>query len=50
LINLPKLNAVHKAVTTVYPAAEGHWGIFVLCWGGKIAVLASEEGNHGVGR
>lgn len=45
--NLPRLFAIRKAVSEMYPATEGRWGIFGLCWGGKLAVLACGEGNEG---
>jgi len=48
--NLAKLIEIRKAVADKYPAAEGHWGVFGLCWGGKVAVLACAEGNEGAGR
>jgi dienelactone hydrolase len=48
--NLVKILALRKELTEKYPAIEGHWGVFGLCWGGKLAVLASGEGNEGVGR
>ena len=48
--NLEKLLVFRKALADKYPAAEGHWGLFGLCWGGKLAVMACGEGNEGVGR
>lgn len=48
--NLPKLFAIRKAMSDLYPAAEQNWGIFGLCWGGKLTVLACGEGNEGAGR
>ncbi|KAL7814381.1 Alpha/Beta hydrolase protein [Trichoderma gracile] len=48
--NVEKLLALRKALADKYPAIEGHWGLFGLCWGGKLAVLACGEGNEGVGR
>ncbi|KAF3073646.1 hypothetical protein CFAM422_004398 [Trichoderma lentiforme] len=48
--NLEKLLVLRKALTEKFPAVEGNWGLFGLCWGGKLAVLACGEGNEGVGR
>jgi dienelactone hydrolase len=48
--NVAKILAIRKELTEKYPAIEGHWGLFGLCWGGKLAVLACGEGNEGVGR
>ncbi|RFU78627.1 dienelactone hydrolase [Trichoderma arundinaceum] len=48
--NLIKLLALRKELAEKYPAIEGHWGLFGLCWGGKLTVLACGEGNEGVGR
>ncbi|KAK5992143.1 putative AIM2 family protein C30D10.14 [Cladobotryum mycophilum] len=48
--NLAKVLEVRKAAGERFPAAEGHWGLFGLCWGGKVAVLASGEDNKGEGR
>ncbi|KAL7796093.1 Alpha/Beta hydrolase protein [Trichoderma ceciliae] len=48
--NLAKLLALRRELAEKYPAAEGHWGVFGLCWGGKLAVLACGDGNEGVGR
>ena len=48
--NVKNLIAVRKALADKFPAAEGHWGVFGLCWGGKIAVLATADGNEGHGR
>lgn len=45
--NTQCLLEIRKVVADKYPSAEGHWGIFGLCWGGKIAVLACREGNEG---
>ena len=33
-----------------YPAVDPHVGVFGLCWGGKIGVLAAAAGNEGPGR
>lgn len=33
-----------------WPEVEGHVGVFGLCFGGKIAVVATGEGNEGKGR
>ncbi|KAL7904826.1 Alpha/Beta hydrolase protein [Trichoderma velutinum] len=48
--NLEKLLVLRKALTEKFPAVEGNWGLFGLCWGGKLTVLACGEGNEGVGR
>jgi dienelactone hydrolase len=48
--NVEKLLVFRKALADRFPAVEGHWGLFGLCWGGKLAVLACGEGNEGVGR
>lgn len=49
-INLPKLLAIRKAISVRFPKAEDHCGVFGLCWGGKMAVLACGDGNEGAGR
>ncbi|GFP57069.1 hypothetical protein ACSS6W_004368 [Trichoderma asperelloides] len=48
--NVAKILALRKELTEKYPAIEGHWGLFGLCWGGKLTVLACGAGNEGVGR
>lgn len=42
-----KLLAVRKVVGEKWPAVDGHVGVFGLCFGGKIAVLASGKDNEG---
>ena len=49
-INLPKLLAIRKAISVRFPKPEDHCGVFGLCWGGKMAVLACGDGNEGAGR
>lgn len=48
--NVAKILAIRKELSEKYPAIEGHWGLFGLCWGGKLTVLACGAGNEGVGR
>ncbi|KAL7933169.1 Alpha/Beta hydrolase protein [Trichoderma chlorosporum] len=48
--NVEKLLALRKELTDKFPAVESSWGLFGLCWGGKLTVLACGEGNEGVGR
>lgn len=38
---------IRAAVEDKYPLAAGHWGVFGLCWGGKVAVVACGAGNEG---
>lgn len=45
-----KLVEVRKEVGEKWPEVEGHVGVFGLCFGGKIAVLAAGDGNEGTGR
>jgi len=46
-----KLVEVRRELGKKWPGVEGHVGVFGLCFGGKIAVLATErKGNEGVGR
>ncbi|OIW33236.1 hypothetical protein CONLIGDRAFT_640383 [Coniochaeta ligniaria NRRL 30616] len=45
-----KLAEVRKEVGERWPGVEGHVGVFGLCFGGKIAVMATGEGNEGTGR
>ncbi|KAB5558075.1 dienelactone hydrolase family protein [Coniochaeta sp. 2T2.1] len=45
-----KLIEVRKEVGNRWREVEGHVGVFGLCFGGKVAVLATGEGNVGVGR
>ncbi|KAL1882750.1 hypothetical protein VTK73DRAFT_875 [Phialemonium thermophilum] len=42
--------AVRAEIARRWPAVDDHVGIFGLCFGGKIAVLATGEGNVGPGR
>ncbi|CAK7232734.1 hypothetical protein SCUCBS95973_009202 [Sporothrix curviconia] len=44
------LLSIRKTLATRYPAVDDHVGVFGLCWGGKVAVLASAAGNEGPGR
>ncbi|CAK7207362.1 hypothetical protein SEUCBS139899_010172 [Sporothrix eucalyptigena] len=48
--NTEVLLTVRKALAERYPAVDDHVGVFGLCWGGKIGVLASAAGNEGPGR
>ncbi|KOS22986.1 putative AIM2 family protein [Escovopsis weberi] len=48
--SVAKLVEVRRAAAERFPAAGDRWGAFGLCWGGKVAVLASGEGNDGEGR
>lgn len=41
---------VRKDLATRYPAVDEHVGVFGLCWGGKVGVLATGAGNEGPGR
>ncbi|KAF3769862.1 hypothetical protein M406DRAFT_246055 [Cryphonectria parasitica EP155] len=41
---------VRAAVGKKYPAVERHVAVGGLCWGGKVAVKVSGEGNEGQGR
>jgi dienelactone hydrolase len=45
-----KLLEIRKEVAERWPEVEGHVGVFGLCFGGKVAVLATGKGNEGVGR
>lgn len=45
-----KLLDVRKEVGATWPEVEGHVGVFGLCFGGKVSVLATGEGNVGKGR
>ncbi|CAM1509066.1 Fc.00g028050.m01.CDS01 [Cosmosporella sp. VM-42] len=45
--NVAALLKIREAVAEKYPTADDHWGVFGLCWGGKIGVLACGEGNEG---
>ncbi|EFX00698.1 dienelactone hydrolase family protein [Grosmannia clavigera kw1407] len=48
--NVPALMRVRKALSGRYPAVDDHIGVFGLCWGGKVGVLASGADNEGPGR
>ncbi|KAH7118394.1 dienelactone hydrolase family protein [Dactylonectria macrodidyma] len=48
--NLKKLFKIREEVGRRWPAAENHIGVFGLCWGGKIAILACGKDNEGQGR
>jgi dienelactone hydrolase len=45
-----KLVEVRRELGETWPETEGHVGVFGLCFGGKVAVLATGPGNEGVGR
>lgn len=49
-MNVAKLLEIRKYVGEKYLQADSHCGVFGLCWGGKLAVLACGEGNEGAGR
>lgn len=44
------LIVLRKELATRYPAVDDHVGVFGLCWGGKVVVLATGAGNEGPGR
>ncbi|KAI0123295.1 dienelactone hydrolase family protein [Xylariales sp. AK1849] len=49
--NLEKFIEVRKAAGEKWSSVgDEHWGVFGLCWGGKIGVLATGAGNEGKGR
>ncbi|CAK7564934.1 MAG: hypothetical protein SEPTF4163_002839 [Sporothrix epigloea] len=48
--NTETLIRFRKELATRYPAVDDHVGVFGLCWGGKIGVLATAAGNEGAGR
>jgi dienelactone hydrolase len=49
--NVEKLLEVRRAAAGKWPGVGEHgWGVFGLCWGGKIGVLVSGEGNEGTTR
>lgn len=51
LPNVGKLIELRKIAGERWPSvSEDSWGVFGLCWGGKIGVLVSGEGNQGKGR
>lgn len=46
--NLDALLAVRDAAAARWPSvAPRAWGVFGLCWGGKISVVACGKGNEG---
>ncbi|CAK7229212.1 hypothetical protein SBRCBS47491_007169 [Sporothrix bragantina] len=48
--NVETLISVRKDLATRFHAVDEHVGVFGLCWGGKIGVLATAAGNEGPGR
>ncbi|KAI0114601.1 hypothetical protein F4776DRAFT_638173 [Hypoxylon sp. NC0597] len=48
--NVEKLIEVRKAAGEKWPSVGDRWGVFGLCWGGKVAVLACGKDNNGPGR
>ncbi|KAH8664362.1 dienelactone hydrolase family protein [Xylariales sp. PMI_506] len=49
--NVAKLLEVRQAAEGRWPTVGAEaWGVFGLCWGGKIGVLAAGAGNEGKGR
>ncbi|KAI0895130.1 alpha/beta-hydrolase [Annulohypoxylon nitens] len=48
--NVEKLLEVRKAAGEKWPSTGDRWGVFGLCWGGKIVSLVSGKGNEGLGR
>lgn len=51
LPNVEKLIELRKAAGENWSTiGEDGWGVFGLCWGGKIGVLVSGAGNEGKGR
>ncbi|KAI0880507.1 alpha/beta-hydrolase [Annulohypoxylon maeteangense] len=48
--NADKVIEVRKVAGEKWPSTGDRWGVFGLCWGGKIAVLVSGKGNDGPGR
>ncbi|KAI0836909.1 alpha/beta-hydrolase [Hypoxylon sp. FL0890] len=45
-----KLIEVRKVAGEKWPSIGDRWGVFGLCWGGKLAVMACGKGNEGPGR
>ncbi|ROW04617.1 hypothetical protein VPNG_07472 [Cytospora leucostoma] len=45
-----RLARVRALLGERYPGVEGHVAVGGLCWGGKVAVLATGKGNEGAGR
>ncbi|KAL7629819.1 hypothetical protein AAE478_001342 [Parahypoxylon ruwenzoriense] len=48
--NVEKPIGVRKAADAKWPSVGDHWGVFGLCWGGKVGMLACGKGNGGLGR
>lgn len=49
--NVAKLIELRKAAGDKWGnVGEDGWGVFGLCWGGKVGVLVSGAGNEGKGR
>ncbi|KAF4448024.1 dienelactone hydrolase family protein [Fusarium austroafricanum] len=48
--NGKKLVEIRAEVGTRWPNVEEHIGVFGLCWGGKVSIVACGEGNDGKGR
>lgn len=49
--NVEKLLRVRKEAGEKWATvSEDSWGVFGLCWGGKVAVVACGKGNEGKGR
>ncbi|CAK7268796.1 hypothetical protein SEPCBS119000_003245 [Sporothrix epigloea] len=48
--NTQTLLRLRKEMAVRFPAVDDHVGVFGLCWGGKIAVLATAADNEGAGR
>lgn len=45
--NVDKLIEVRKVASERWPSVGDHWGVFGLCWGGKVGVLACGKDNKG---
>ncbi|OTA66037.1 dienelactone hydrolase family protein [Hypoxylon sp. EC38] len=48
--NVEKLIEIRRAAGEKWPSVGDRWGVFGLCWGGKVAVLACGKDNYGPGR
>ncbi|KAI1385400.1 alpha/beta-hydrolase [Hypoxylon trugodes] len=48
--NVEKLIELRELAGEIWPSTGDRWGVFGLCWGGKIGVIACGEGNEGPGR
>ncbi|OTA98284.1 hypothetical protein M426DRAFT_70117 [Hypoxylon sp. CI-4A] len=48
--NVDKLINLRKIVGEKWPSVGDHWGVFGLCWGGKVGVVACGKGNEGIER